>query len=374
MKGVCMSSTLNPLLEALTYLYRRANGLRISAEVDLLKRRFPSSADRISSLLKPICKLEYELDKSLVFDKASLQLYFGQPQGVPGTRPFGHTIASMFFIADANIPFTVFSDLVNARLNYSLEEKVSEFALGLSFSGLDKDYNVATVEVLFDKVNSFPTSESFKLKILEAFFGYKEHLKRVAAMIQSVIDQLDIHTDICSSILSQFEDNYIAAEMSGEVLSQTINYKIPEDSTLYITPYLFGFNKRTLYSKTDNKNDPVSCYLCLGVYYEDFKEIEATALSPESLAATLKTLSDVNRLEMLCHIKDHVSYGQELADKFKLFPTTVSHHMTKLVSAGFADGAVESRHTYYSINKRNIYLFLTRLMDTLLDGYTPEEE
>lgn len=86
----------------------------------------------------------------------------------------------------------------------------------------------------------------------------------------------------------------------------------------------------------------------------------------QAQARTGLTLADQTRFDILCHLRDHDAYGQELAARFSLSRNTIHHHMTKLLSAHLVKCTVDGNRVYYRANEQSIRRLLERQRELLL--------
>ena len=69
----------------------------------------------------------------------------------------------------------------------------------------------------------------------------------------------------------------------------------------------------------------------------------------DHLSALFKALADPARLRILGRLAERPHAGHELAHELALTPPTISHHMRKLVDAGFVDVTAEAQSRIYSL-------------------------
>lgn len=68
----------------------------------------------------------------------------------------------------------------------------------------------------------------------------------------------------------------------------------------------------------------------------------------------LKAISDENRLTILKQLSIKPSYGQELAEKLKLTPATIKHHLALLEELKLVQASRTEHKVYYLINKEEV--------------------
>ena len=80
----------------------------------------------------------------------------------------------------------------------------------------------------------------------------------------------------------------------------------------------------------------------------------ASPVDLETLTDRLKVLAEPKRLLIFSLLMEGVQCNCELGDFLQMPPNLISHHLSKLRSAGLVDverDAVDSRWVYYSVNR-----------------------
>jgi DNA-binding transcriptional ArsR family regulator len=72
----------------------------------------------------------------------------------------------------------------------------------------------------------------------------------------------------------------------------------------------------------------------------------------EELVTFFKALADSNRLKILGLLAQHPYSGEELAALLDLKPSTVSHHISKLVETGIVTARAEGYYTVYELDQK----------------------
>src|SRR5215213_3526867 len=74
----------------------------------------------------------------------------------------------------------------------------------------------------------------------------------------------------------------------------------------------------------------------------------------EDLALLFKALSDPARLRILGLLAERPLVGHQIADRLKLTPPTISHHMRRLVAARLVDVEPDAQSRIYSLRTNAI--------------------
>lgn len=73
-----------------------------------------------------------------------------------------------------------------------------------------------------------------------------------------------------------------------------------------------------------------------------------------------KLLGDRTRFDILCYLRDHSAYGQELSTHFGLSRNTIHHHMSKLATHGLVRCVTDGNRVYYSLDQEAMEILLER--------------
>ncbi len=82
----------------------------------------------------------------------------------------------------------------------------------------------------------------------------------------------------------------------------------------------------------------------------------------EQLLVIFKALADANRLKIIGLLANQPCSVEELANRLKLSPSTVSHHLAKLSEAGLVSARAESYYNIYRLERGAMEVAARRLM------------
>lgn len=365
-----MQYKINPLLEAITYLNRRANGTPADEFAAELAENNPAHRARIESVAAPVVMLQKKLD-AIPVDEELLRLFFGEfknespaPYPAPG---FGFNAAALFFAECLYCDCTSF-DVIAARCAArTKEEQIVAFLTALldSCEMLPDDCDDDFTQ-FFDLLNKKSIAAEAKLTIIDMLTHYGERLESLCTLVRPFVASTAESTDIFRPVIDEFNSLYPCSADAGAHFEELLNTKLPQGGALTVFPYLFGFDKYMCAFNNREENDDFTANLFIGALYGDLRRMNTISVSPRSVAHLAKAISDPSRLELLCAIRAKPAYGQELAERAELFPTTVSHHMSKLLDAGFVESVPEQGKNYYILSKNGVRHFLKSVEQLLL--------
>lgn len=82
--------------------------------------------------------------------------------------------------------------------------------------------------------------------------------------------------------------------------------------------------------------------------------VEPTHEQAEELAGMFHLLGDVNRLRLICACLDQPVCVQDLADRFELTSSLVSHHLRLLRAARLMRAERRGKQVFYAVNDEHV--------------------
>ena len=351
-------SCLNLLLEALAYLGRRAGGFTTGRMLERLRERGVEDTARIETLLEPITRLSEKLDRAVKLDNERLDYLFGNLPGFPY-----NTIGSY------SRAFLLMYPMVS-RFRGDWEEVLTQ-ARSRGGSRLAGDLSMVldlgeepelSGEELTARVLSLGVTAESKVAVLELYHGGTALLEEIMDMVRRVAVRLEREMPLLERCCAEF--GLLVRELGpGAVLARTSSLNADPSRSDVVRPFLYGMD--TLLAVTPPDSGPVQIYC--GILRQPLQEALASAKGPEvEVCEAIRLLADQTRFDILCYLRDHDAYGQELAAKFGLSRNTIHHHMTKLLAARLVKCTVDGNRVYYRVDEKGISRLLDRQRDLLL--------
>ncbi|EKQ57886.1 MULTISPECIES: metalloregulator ArsR/SmtB family transcription factor [unclassified Clostridium] len=193
----------------------------------------------------------------------------------------------------------------------------------------------------------FQNSER-KQRVLEILENPEESKQRLNLLLKQFYTRCfsPIESDI-TNIISESIVRYKSEFNNSpkEFMDKYFNFDLTSANTEVVIHTSFfkyvSWHNYSLYS------EELADWFILGIYSD---LLFNKNLSSERLAAFFKSLSDINRIEILKLLSERPWFGQELAEKLNITPATVSYHMAFLQRIGAVTFIRSDNRSYYSLN------------------------
>jgi Predicted transcriptional regulators len=228
--------------------------------------------------------------------------------------------------------------------------------------------NISSLENISEPLPDFITAaeealteNSEKWLFLKTIYS----LDMLIPKIQTILSPLVLLLKENEDILQRIHD-FVLAQIEKHIEQDAISYLkdtwnlIPEENLpLIIEIRLMRFSELSFFRIGDTQI--LSFGICCPIFSEYNKNI------PQDLVTSmLKALGDKRRMEIIRLLKQKPHYGNELAEKLKITPATISHHMDILIQNRLIVIEHDSTRLIYSINTNSVSKLLAQLKETLL--------
>ena len=351
-------SGLNLLLEALAYLGRRAGGFTTERMLERLRERGVEDVSPIEASLCPIARLTGKLDRVLDPDPERLQYLFGNLPGFPYNTIGSYSRGFLLLYG----VISRFRGSCAEVLDQAVSRTAAQLAGDLSMELDLGEEPELTGEELSLRVLSMNVPAESKVAVLELYHSGPALLGEVMGMVQAVVEAMEREKaamEVCCAPFAR-----LVRELGpGAVLAKTSSLNTDPDRSDIVRPFLYGMD--TLLAVTPSVPGPNQVYC--GILRLPLQEALASARGPEvEVCEAIRLLADQTRFDILCHLRDRVAYGQELAVRFGLSRNTLHHHMTKLLAAHLVKCTVDGNRVYYRVDEETVGRLLDRLRKLLM--------
>lgn len=351
-------SGLNLMLEALAYLGRRAGGYGREWMLERLRSRGVEDLSQIEARISPLAAITEDLDLAIHTDPDRLQYLFGNLPGFPyntiGTYSRGFLLLYPLISEYRGSCEAILEKARNRSSGRLAGDLVMMLDLGeeIELTGEELSARVLTLNV---------PAES-KVAVLELYHQGSDYLQEAMELVRCVVswmsNALPRLEQCCIPFLRQVQE--VGPEA---MLAQTSALNSDPHRGDVVRPFLFGLD--TLLAV--HSSDSGTVQVCCGILRRELQEALASAKGPEvEVFEAIRLLADQTRFDILCYLRDHDAYGQELAARFSLSRNTIHHHMSKLLSAHLVKCTVDGNRVYYRADGNSIRRLIERQQELLL--------
>lgn len=352
----------NLLLETLSCMSRIANGNTWADMEERIQRRGFRPTEAFGQTLGHLTALTARLTGLQALEQPEIAVWFQNMEGFPRNT-----------IGSASPAFLVFYGLLERfdgnwealdRYVSGLGQEQVAYHLALALDLAD-DYPDGTIPepVFLDMVLSQALPDGSKITILNVFRNFAGLYRQMVEPVRTVLEQL-ARERLALEELCQVLNRKILTEGCEAYLARTSRLEPEEDTQYELRPFLFGADT----SLTSQQPDGTTRVYC-GILREELLDMLSGKLSMrDSVYEAVRLLGDRTRFDLICYLRDHKAYGQELSAQFGLSRNTIHHHMSKLCATGLVRCNTHGNRVYYSLDERMIRLLLEHQKELFCGG------
>lgn len=365
---------INPLFEALQYFHRRAEGRLVRVELDRLCSRFPSKTAEFEKLLIPVANLQDRFDYLVRVGKRELSQLLTPICSSP--TPFACSNSILYMLVFPAIRDGIdpekFTDYIYAKKD---EDVMVDILSVLESPGTATVDEEMTSDIFYERLENTGLSEQGRLGIMKLLFKYKNYSERVSLLVDGFLNVMRRERENIAAICSNFSKLYPEEGSVLKKVNDCYGMGIPDDIAITPCCSIFMYDHIAVLIKQYQENSELnSGLLVMGIGYDLVSGVRDITSSNEELATLFKALSEPSRLDIISLLHESPAYGQELSEKTALHPTTISHHMARLVATNLVECDLRTAKTYYTLNKDYIIEVLDRLKEIFSDDNAADAE
>lgn len=353
------TATINPLLEAASYLGRKAGGRTWEyMESQISKRGFEPSA-AFSEALNTLKQLTARLDK-VTMPEDCRQL-FANLEGFAHNTIGSASRAFLLLYGFVEEYQGDFSPLVRRAKAMTPGERAYHIAMALDMAD-DRTPQDMEDGAFLNMVLSLTVPDASKVAIMETYRDFAPLMAQLEKPMTRLLSALEQEKPAFEK-LSKILEEKIRAEGCKEYLSRTSSLTPAEDIRYSLRPFVFGMD-------TDLTTDVGPADVCMycGILREELLDmLSSKRSSRESIFDAFRLLGDRTRFELVCYLSNRSAYGQELSQHFDLSRNTIHHHMNKLSECGLVRCTADGNRIYYTLNRERFRLLLEQQRELLCE-------
>lgn len=333
----------NLLLEALAYLGRRFTGRTWQQIEQRIQQRKIDPSPSFRQTLAALMALTDRVDAKAAPENDAAQ-WFGNLEGFPYNTIGSGSIAFLFYYAMLEHYHGDFNALVEEIGKLTPGQLACNFAIALDLTDARAGDSIEESEFL-DLILSLSVPDQSKVAILSAYRNSRHCLDETARVLRPVLRALEQEEQALAELTTPASEQIAA--IGCEAYLGSISRLEPVSGTSYLLrPFIFGMD-------TDLTSDLTSgrvCIYCGILRGELLTMLNLQAPLKDEVYEAYRLMGDRTRFDILCYLRGHRAYAQELSSRFGLSRNTIHHHMSKLISSGLVLCAMEGNRVYYTLD------------------------
>lgn len=337
---------INPLLEVVAYLGRKATG----NTWDLMESKILSKAiapsPAFNEAMQHLKTVTAQLDAVSVPEDV-LQM-FHNLEGFP-RNTIGSASKAFFLLYGFMEHYDGdFSALVQRAQEMPRQERAYHLALALNMEeecppdGLDED-------AFLKMVLSLSIPDTAKVAVMETYRDFPRLMARLSNSLSRLLKTISKNVAVLEQLCGILRQK-IEADGGEEYLRRTSSFTPAQGVRYHLRPFVFGMDT----DLTSDCGDSSVCMYC-GILREELLEMLSSQRSTkDSIFDAYRLLGDKTRFELICYLSEHSAYGQELSQRFDLSRNTIHHHMSKLSDCGLVRCTADGNRVYYTLNRDTV--------------------
>lgn len=355
---------INPLLEAIAYLGRKAAGNTWERMEEQLRRKGIDPSPAFLSTIESMKNVTEHLDQICAAGDV-LPLFLNLDGFSRNT--IGSASRAFFLLYGFLENFNGdFGQILCRSQEMTLSERAYHIALALD---LQEECDPARIEPdgFMRMVLSLSIPDASKVAIMETYQHFPSLLEQLTLPMTQILSVIQQEQQTLQRLCDVLQEKL--ADVGCEAYLAASSSFTPAANTHYIMrPFVFGLDTDLT---TDCSRDQVCMYS--GILRQELLSMLSTLRSSrDSLFDAFRLLGDKTRFELVCYLSDHSAYGQELSQRFGLSRNTIHHHMSKLSEGGLVRCTADGNRVYYTLNRERIRVLLA-FQEELLCGQPMKE-
>ena len=301
----------------------------------------------VETIISPVLEVETHILQNLNIPEETLRFYFGSARGCWASLGF-----ALYSMQQKHIQF---SQLPQDRRLPALRYLISRI-LECPAEELE---SIEDLHSLLHFLRGYPRIEHYKYACLQAFSDPEACQAELAQIIEQAAS---LFREMEAPFLSRIPSAIQSFQTNPDPGILHLLEFVPEKSPIVWIPTLVPIGSIALYESSESTS-----YLYYGVFFDAIHALnQKYSQDVNRLSRGLKALSDTRRLSILQELKNQPLYGQDIGDRLKLSPATVSYHMANLLYENFVVAEKQGIYTQYSISRSNLQAFFQSLQNSLL--------
>lgn len=358
------------IMEAMEVLYKHVNGISYHNLLD--RRQASSNPDMDETVTRRMVLLQEimaQVCRDVDASDPKLRKYFARVESdmVHESLCLARYLVSSFF----TFQHTGFDESVaDICAEWDALQRRGAWFRGFDGTSLLYTCGPGSPGDLFTQIYSLNLPAEFRLKLYDALRHFHQTMRELAELMQPVAQRLDAVLVRAQPIVEEVAVYWMESPIPPlAFLESTQGPQAVQGAgdRLRLGVSLLCTNVLIPHIVPASDDGPGDCFMFIGccISISSIPQRESNAL--DEISATLKSVSDRKRLEILRRLAKKRYYGLELAEIMNMDPGNLSRSLTALHKLGFLRQERENLRTYYQVDRAAVQNFLDRLVAVLFD-------
>lgn len=351
----------NLLLEALAYLGRKASGNTWAYFMQRVQYRKLQESPSFRHTFSKLTALTDRMNREFHIEEEALCRLFNNLEGMPKNTIGSGSPAFLLFYPLLEQYEGNFEAIIAALKNAAPDQIAYGILEVLDLTEECPDAGPVDSQLFLSLLLAQSLPDQTKLAVFNLYTNYAQIAEEAAVYLARVLELLEKEKEAIYDITEAF-DAEIQAIGCPEFLGHLSHLKPAPDTSYLLRPFLFGMDTNI---SSDIAADQV-CIYC-GILRKVLQEmLNNQSGTDNSVYEAFRLLGDRTRFDILCYLKDHNAYSQELSSHFNLSRNTIHHHMSRLIANNLVQCTIDGNRVYYSLDTDTIRLLLEEQKDLFL--------
>ena len=353
-------AVINPILEAIKYFYLKANNTCIRQKIDNIIRNREVTTEQAEAIMHPAMVLERFLDENIVMPSCAEEL-FGDIPCIEGADSLNTCIAALLTDRALRSEIRNIDEAEQLLLSQTQPQAISNITMNLTSANIHAAAEAHSYNGLLSVLEGLPLTNDSRWKILFVLQHYEQYVRLICNSLRSAVGLIEANPQLYAYALKDFEHDYSNISDIIEIIEDENGVDTDsKDGRVY--PTVIGSNSFTVHT---GESDGTRTVYYVGLGVRAIGRLPLRGIEKMDYDEAFRILADKNRMKIMQLLCGEQAYGLELAEKLKLSPNTISHHMSKLQKCGLVISSFEGNRVYYRANKAAVDEFIRMLSKKL---------
>lgn len=354
----------NYLLEAMVYLGYRANRIDPSMLEKRLQKKGVEDLSAFRKKNKPFAELRGRLDQEVHIQTEKLEKLFKDLPGFQYNTSGAFSLAFLLLFPMVEEYHNDLEQFLRQMDQLTPDQVARNLLVSLDLTDNLGPNDEGCSAMLMDAVLNMNAPPESRLAILDAHHNYRDLIREAGEYLRPVLSALEHERIALNNLAEQVYQEFMVNGVENS-LCQITSVTLRPEMEYHLRPLILCPDTN-LFMDVPQENSML--FYCGALRLFLIQQVETFSGNATQIYEAVKLLGDRTRFDIVCYLKQHPAYGQELSNHFGLARNTIHHHMSKLLDAGLVTCTVDGNRVYYAINDLKMHRLITQLSNLFVGG------